>query len=179
LPPYPALSALENFVSRFIRPLAFASFLAAAAVTPARAQTTRTTAPELHITQRNVSAQAESPGGTPRTETRPGDVIRYTLTFTNPGTQPLRDVAISDPIPARMRIVLGSTRSSRGDARLEFSIDSGKTWGEEPTETVIANGRQVARPVSPGRYTNLRWVLTKPVAAKETVTAEFSARVGG
>ena len=45
--------------------------------------------------------------------------------------------------------------------------------------TVIANGQQVERPVSPSRYTDLRWVLTKPLAAKETVTAEFSARVIG
>ena len=166
-------------MSRTIRPLAIAGFFVALFAAPAQAQTARTTTPELRITQRNVSAQAESPGGTARTETRPGDVIRYTLTFTNPGTQPLRDVAIADPIPAGMRIVLGSTRSSRADARLEFSIDSGKTWGQDPTETVIANGQQVERPISPGRYTNVRWVLAKPVAAKEKVTAEFSARVGG
>jgi uncharacterized repeat protein (TIGR01451 family) len=149
------------------------------ALAPATAQTTASTGARLTMTQRNVSAAAETPGGTPRTDARPGDVIRYTITLTNPYPRAVHVAYITDAVPGGMRFVPGSTHASRADARLEFSIDSGKTWGTEPSETVIANGRQVDRPVSPARYTHLRWLLTKPLAGKETVTAEFSARVLG
>ena len=161
------------------RPLALATLLLAVASAPAYAQKPDSTGARLRITQRNVTAAAESPGGTPRAQARPGDVIRYTITLTNPSARAVRVATITDAIPAGMRLILGSARASRADAKLEFSIDSGRTWGEEPTETVIANGRQIERPVSPGRYTDLRWLLTKPLAPKETVTAEFSARVTG
>ena len=161
----------------FARPLALVALAFAAVSAPVSAQKTDSTGARLRVTQKNVTAAAETPGGTPRTEARPGDVIRYTITLSNPSTRAVKVASITDGIPAGMRLILGSARASRADARLEFSIDSGHTWGAEPTETVIANGQQVERAVSPGRYTDLRWVLAKPLAARETVTAEFSARV--
>jgi uncharacterized repeat protein (TIGR01451 family) len=38
----------------------------------------------------------------------PGDVITYTITFTNPGTDDVREIEIIDPISAEVDLVLGA-----------------------------------------------------------------------
>lgn len=149
---------------------------------PARAQQpTANATPSITVAATNTTAAADAKkkGGAPRTAVLPNDVLRYTLTFTNSTERPVRNVELRDPIPAGVRFVAGSARVSRPDARLEFSVDGGRTWSASPTESVTVDGKATTRPVSADRFTHVRWLVTSAVAPRATVTAEFDARVGG
>lgn len=151
--------------------------LALSALAPAaRAQQ----ADALNVTATNRTAAAEAQAGAPRSDAaaRPGDVLRYRLTFRNPGQQPVRGVVLNNPVAAGLTFVAGSARSSRDDVVTEFSIDGGRTWAAQPTEEVTdESGRRVRRPAPPEKYTHVRWTVTGAVNPGTTVTAEFDARL--
>ena len=151
----------------------------AAPVGLAHAQQAAGNAPSLQVVAVNRTAAAEAAAGARRADStvHAGDVVRYTLTFTNRGTQPVRTVAIQNPVAAGLQFVAGSAKASRADARTEYSLDGGRTWSPRPMETVVVDGRQVERPVAAERYTAVRWVMGGAVAPAATVTAEFEARL--
>lgn len=134
--------------------------------------------PSLVITVENLTATAEADAQTPREsdDARPGDVLRYRLTFSNGTDRALRDVVLSNPIPETIRLVGGTVRSSRDDAQVEYSADGGQTWAAEPMEEVLVEGRRVRRPIPPDRFTNVRWTIPGWVQPRDTVTAEYDTR---
>jgi uncharacterized repeat protein (TIGR01451 family) len=134
----------------------------------------------LTVAASNRTAEAEAARGIKRNDihVHSGDVMKYTLTFTNLKDRNVRQVVMSNPIPSGLRMVAGSVRSSREDASAEFSADGGKTFSVQPMEEVLLDGKTVQRPVSPDRYTHVRWTVAGSVAPKATVTAEFEARLG-
>lgn len=167
-------------VSRRIH-LALAA-LALGAAPPATAQQAdagATARPALTIAVQNRTAAEEALQGAARADTtvRPGDVLRYTLRFANPTERALRQVTLSNPLPAALRLVAGSPRASRSDARLEFSADGGRTFSTTPAIEVVVEGKTVRRPVPPEQYTHVRWTVDGAVAPRSTVTAEYEARV--
>ncbi len=157
---------------------ALALLLAAA---PARAQqgAPRATQNALVVAAENRTAAAEQAGGAARRDdrARPGDVIRYRLTFTNVAGRPVRGVVLSNPLPGGMRFVAGSVQASRQDARAEYSTDGGRTFSAQPMEEVTEDGRTVRRPAPPEKYTHVRWTVDGTVAEGATVTAQYEARV--
>lgn len=166
-------------MSRPFRSALLAALLAVVPALAARAQARPATA-SIVVTSRNVTAAATARAGTPaRTSVLPGDVLRYTLTFTNATSGPVKNVELRDPIPAGVHFVAGSAHASRPDARLEFSADGGKSWSAAPTESVVVDGKTVVRAVPADRYTHLRWTVAGAVAPSAVVTADFDTRVGG
>lgn len=147
---------------------------------PARAQQAAAPSP-LAVTATNRTLAADAARGAPRADerARPGDVLRYRLTFTNTAGRPVRGVNLSNPLPQSFRLVGGSTRASRDDARAEYSADGGRTFSAQPMEEVVVEGRRVRRAVAPERYTHVRWTVDGWVAPGATVTAEFDARLAG
>lgn len=174
-------------MTRSIRRSLAAALVVLAAALPAGAQvrTVSSAAPSaaaasLVVASHNVTATAAArPGAAPRASVLPGDVLRFTLTFTNATAKPVRNVELRDPIPAGVRYVAGSARSSRADARLEFSADGGRSWSAAPTESVVVDGKAMTRAVAPDRFTHVRWVVTGAVVPGAVVTADFEARVNG
>ncbi|HEX2205409.1 MAG TPA: hypothetical protein VHG91_19015 [Longimicrobium sp.] len=154
-------------------PLALAAFALPAAAQQAQPQA-------LVVTAQNRTAAADAAKGAQRRDdrARPGDVIRYRLTFTNVAGRPLRGVVLSNPLPGGMRFVAGSVSATRADARPEYSTDGGRTFSAQPTEEVTVDGRRVVRPAPPERYTHVRWTVGGTVEQGATVVAEFEARVG-
>jgi uncharacterized repeat protein (TIGR01451 family) len=151
--------------------------LALAFAAPARAQQGEA----LVVTATNRTAAAEAGRGAPRNDAaaRPGDVLRYRLTFRNPGGQPVRGVVLNNPVAAGLTFVAGSARSSRDDVVTEYSTDGGRTWAAQPLEEVTdESGRRVRRPAPPEKYTHVRWTVTGFVSPGAVVTAEFDARLG-
>jgi uncharacterized repeat protein (TIGR01451 family) len=163
--------------------LAFARILAAAALLgagPVLAQ--QAAAPQaLVVTATNRTATAAAQAGHSRADAgaRPGDVVRYRLTFTNTAGRPVRRVQLSNPLAGGMQFVAGSVNASRTDALAEYSVDGGRTFSAQPMEEVLVEGRRVRRPAPPERFTNVRWVVDGFVAPGATVVAEFDARIGG
>ena len=161
---------------RYTLPLLALAMLAAAPA--ARAQQTEA----LVVTATNRTAAAEAEAGAPRSDAAalPGDVLRYRLTFRNPGQQPVRGVVLNNPVAAGLIFVAGSARSSRDDVVTEFSTDGGRSWAAQPMEEVTdESGRRVRRPAPPEKYTHVRWTVTGAVTPGTTVTAEFDARLAG
>lgn len=149
---------------------------------PAHAQQEKKPEPSpLTVTATNRTRAAEAERGAPREDdrVRPGDVLRYRLTFTNTAGRPVRGVNLSNPLPEGFRFVDGSVRSSRDDARPEYSADGGRTFSARPMEEVMVDGKPVRRPVAPERYTHVRWTVDGWVAPGATVTAELDARLPG
>lgn len=145
---------------------------------PAMAQQADTTQ-ALVITVLNRTAAAESEAGNARADdtARPGDVLRYRLTFTNRTAGPVAGVVLSNPIPSTIALVGGTVRSSRDDVQVEYSADNGRTWSAEPTEEVLVNGSRVRRPIPPERFTNVRWTISGQVQPRATVTADYDTRI--
>jgi uncharacterized repeat protein (TIGR01451 family) len=137
----------------------------------------RSASPSLVVAALNMTAEHESPRSA-RTSVRPNDVLRYTLTFTNPTSRALGNVELKNPIPAGVRFVAGSTHASRSDARVEFSADNGQSWSAQPMESVVVDDKPVVRAIPSERFTHIRWVVRGAVAPQATVTADFEARVG-
>lgn len=134
----------------------------------------------LVVTAQNRTAAADAARGARRSDdrARPGDVVRYRLTFTNVAGRPVRGVVLSNPLPGGMRFVTGSASATRADARPEYSTDGGRTFSAQPVEEVTVDGRRVQRPAPPERYTHVRWTVGGTVEEGATVVAEFEARVG-
>lgn len=108
---------------------------------------------------------------------RPGDVVRYRLTFTNVAGRQVRGVTLANPLPGSMAFVAGSATATRQDARVEYSIDGGNTFSAQPMVDVVVDGRTERRPAAPEQYTHVRWTVDGWVAPNATVVAEFDARL--
>lgn len=129
----------------------------------------------LAITAHNLTAEAASGRKNP-TLARPGDEIRYSLVFTNTTQGSVKNVQFVDPVPQGLVYVLGSA-AARQSARIEYSIDGGKTYAEQPMIDVVENGSTVQQPAPRERYTHVRWTVLESVAPGAQVTAEFRVQV--
>lgn len=146
---------------------------------PVQAQAPAKPVSALAVTAENRTAMAAAALGAKRTDAavHAGDVLRYKLTFTNTAGRPVRQVALQNPVASGLQFVPGSASSSRQDARAEYSVDHGATWSAKPMETVVIDGKRVARAVAPERYTGVRWIVDGWVSPGATVTAQFEARL--
>ena len=149
--------------------------LALSAVAAPSAMAHQATGPKpLVITAHNVTAEAA------RRDTKqlahPGDEIRYSLVFTNTGPNPVKNVQFTDPVPHGTVYVLGSATAPQS-TRIDYSIDGGKTYSEQPLIVAVENGKTVQKPAPRENYTHVRWTVLESVAPGAQVTAEFRAQV--
>lgn len=133
----------------------------------------------LTITAHNVTAEADERPEITSGVSRPGDVIEYRLTFTNLTGGVISDVVLNDPIPDGLVFVPGSVRISREDLLVEYSIDDGASWSENPVVQVETTGINPTQPAPAEAYTHVRWTVTGDVNPGAQVMARFRARVAG
>ena len=136
---------------------------------------------ELAITQAKEVVEVKGATRTvkmvPVKEATPGDVLEYTLAFTNSGDEPAKDAVIDDPIPKGASFLPG-TATSEG-AEVLFSADGGKTFASTTKvtyETRLATGQTDKRVASPGDYTHIRWIV-KTIPPGATGKVAFRVRV--
>jgi uncharacterized repeat protein (TIGR01451 family) len=110
---------------------------------------------------------------------QPGDVLRYTVTGGNNGDKAVKNLTINQAIPQGMVYVLKSaTVNDKQGAKITYSIDSGRSFVENPTiKVTLPNGKQETRPAPATAYTNIRWNFGTSVSAKETVKGTYQAQV--
>ena len=163
----------------FIPAKLFGLLLLLTIATPLRAQAPARPAQALVVAAENRTAIDAAARGAKRADAtvHAGDVLRYKLTFTNTAGRPVRQVALQNPVATGLQFVPGSAKSSRQDARAEYSADNGATWSARPMETVTVDGKSVERPVAPERYTGVRWIVDGWLSPGATVTAQFEARL--
>lgn len=107
----------------------------------------------------------------------PGDVVRYSLEFTNVKDIPVRNVVIDDPVPEGLRYVEGSASVDHRGVQISYSIDGGRTYSNQPTIRKVVDVEEVELPAPPESYTHIRWTLRDWVQPGERVTAEFRAKL--
>lgn len=108
-----------------------------------------------------------------REAARPGERIRWQLTALNAGDQPARGLVAVGRIPAGTRFIAGSAPNA--GARVEYSLDGGRTWSANPTVVEQTPSGRVVRKADPSRYTMIRWIAAAPLAAG--ATSRFSYEV--
>ena len=110
-------------------------------------------------------------------KTNPGDVLKFTITYTNAGTTEARAAVINNPVPAGTVYVGGSAEGK--DTDVSFSLD-GKNFEPPPMikyKVKQADGKEVEYQATPDMYRHIRWKLTKPVPAKASGTVSFKITV--
>lgn len=170
----PTIRMQRSLVVRLVLSMALAAI-------PTTVESQQDTAP-LTIRAVNLTAQAGSrpldpASGAP--PSRPGDVIEYRLSFTNPTAGVLRDVVFDDPIPQGLLYVLNSASAEGDGVAVEFSTDGGTSYSSDPQVEVKEGGRTLQRPAPADLYTHVRWIVQRPLAAGEEVRASFRARITG
>jgi len=114
----------------------------------------------------------------PANEVRPQDVIEYRLTYANTGAEVVHNVSITDPVPVGVRYV-EKTAKNAGNTRVEFSVDSGKTFHAWPVKVTKKNadGKEIAVDASPDMVTHIRWTVNGDLKPKGEVTFAYRATV--
>ena len=108
-----------------------------------------------------------------------GDVVEYRLVFTNITGNPVDNIQFTDPLPEGMHYLQGTAGADREDVDVEFSLDGGTSYSEQPMVEVVVEGQTELRPASPEDYTNIRWTVHGEVEPDASVTAAFQVRFGG
>ena len=133
----------------------------------------------LVVTAVNMTADSAREAGLERkdkTMARPGDVIGYSLAFTNTTRGTVRSVQFVDPLPKGLVYLPGSARADK-PVQIEYSIDGGKTYLARPMIVVVESGQRVEKPAPRDAYTHIRWTVSGPLAPGAQVTAGFEAEV--
>ena len=162
-----------------LKTIAIAAAVLVAAWAPVSAQQPKQ---QLVVTANNLTAHEEAAAGKTRRDAAavPGDVIEYQLVFSNTKDFAMKEVVFQDPVPTGLSYVGSSSKSTREDVTIEYSIDKGKTWSAQPKiEVVDAQGRKVMKAAPESLYTNIRWRVAGEVAPGATVQASFRTRVNG
>jgi uncharacterized repeat protein (TIGR01451 family) len=109
--------------------------------------------------------------------TRPGDIIRYTLTATNGGAESAHEVEIVDPIPEGTEYIAGSAKGS--DMTITYSIDGGHYFQPTPIMEDFRqpDGTIVRRPVPLARYTHVKWRVDNPIPEGSSLSATVTVKV--
>jgi uncharacterized repeat protein (TIGR01451 family) len=107
---------------------------------------------------------------------QPGDILRYTLTGENRSDRPIKNLTLNQPIPKGMIYVFKSANFT-GDAKITYSIDGGRSFGENPTiKVTLPNGKVDTKPAPASAYTHIRF-YTPIVAGKTTLKATYQTQV--
>lgn len=115
-------------------------------------------------------------GGT-ASDVLPGDVLRYSLRFTNTQPAAVRNVVFSNPIPDGLRYVTESATADAPAVVVTFSIDGGRTYSEHPMIETVENGERHNVPAPARMYTHVRWTVEGWIQPGAQVTAEFRAEL--
>lgn len=110
---------------------------------------------------------------------RPGENIRYVVTASNISDRQIKNLVVTQPIPKSSIYVLGSaTLPTIQGAKLDYSIDGGKTYSDNPTIRVkLDSGEIVNRPAPDSMYTNVRWRFGDSFPAKTITYATYQVRI--
>jgi uncharacterized repeat protein (TIGR01451 family) len=90
----------------------------------------------------NAQHQAWVKRGGTASDVLPGDVLRYSLRFTNTQAAPVRNIVFSNPIPAGLHYVTESATADAAGVIVTFSIDGGRTYSARPMIEVVENGER-------------------------------------
>lgn len=125
-----------------------------------------------------VKTSASAPDGSqvarfaPAATLSQGEVVYYTVRILNPTSEYLRDVIVTQPIPANTTY---SEHSAAGPGtEIQFSADGGLTFAPEGRVLTTDSGG-VQRPATAQDLTHIRWRLRNALAPGAVALARFQA----
>jgi len=130
---------------------------------------------EVEVVRQNEKGEKEAKRVDAATASvQPGDVVIYTTEYQNTGTKPAENVVISNPIPDQM-VYIDKSAEGKG-AKIEFSVDGGKTYGAMAKLTVKDKDGRV-RPALAKDITGIRWTVPGSLAPGGKGVVGYRARV--
>ena len=104
----------------------------------------------------------------------PGDELRYTITFTNNGTEVVDagSIVITNPIPDETVYLDGTAAGS--DTEIHYSVD-GENFGSAEELTISQGEAEVI--ASAKDYKSIRWVYQPALEPGETGDVSFGVRL--
>jgi uncharacterized repeat protein (TIGR01451 family) len=128
---------------------------------------------EMEVEVVNEDGQKETQR-VPAAKVVPGDVVIYTIYYTNDGPDPAENFVITNPVPEHMVYLAESAGGE--NTEIAFSIDDGKSYSV-PTDLTITDSEGNKKAAGASDYTHIRWVLDKPVAPQKTGYVFFKAQL--
>jgi uncharacterized repeat protein (TIGR01451 family) len=110
------------------------------------------------------------------TAVNPGEVLDWTITSENNGNAAAFEYKAVGHIPRGTTFVAGSAKAD--GAKAVYSIDSGKSYSDQPTiEEKQTDGtvKRVAAPVA--MYTDIRYEWADPLAEGHKLSASYKVKV--
>jgi len=106
-----------------------------------------------------------------------GDILLYTIVYTNQGRSQAKNATIVDAIPEGTVYVLESAGGK--EAEVLFSIDGGKLFQKYPAKYLVTkkDGTREEKEATPEMYTHVQWLLKKPVAPGQSGSVTFKVKV--
>ena len=106
----------------------------------------------------------------------PGDELRYTITFSNEGEDPIQSgtIVIVNPIPAAIAYLPGTAGGT--GAEVSYSVDGGESWGAAGT-LVMMGPDGSRRSADPDAYTHIRWAYRPALEPGQESSVSFRARL--
>lgn len=105
----------------------------------------------------------------------PGDVIRYTLTFNNNGTEAATNLQAVNPVPAEIEFL------EANEDWAEVSVDGGTVWGQLANMTVnetAAETSEITTRAAQGRdVTHVRWTVRDAIAPGGKMSVSYRGRI--
>ena len=104
----------------------------------------------------------------PAADAAPGELIFYTLRYSNSGDEPASNVRIDNPVPEGTAYQADSAWGE--NAEILFSIDGGATYKGPANltyETTNNQGRSEQRRAQPEQYNAVRWIVTEIPAGQQ------------
>ncbi len=104
----------------------------------------------------------------------PGDIIMYKNIVDNATAKPVKNMVLNNAIPKQMIYISGSARCEI-PCKILYSADGGKHFATpEKLKIKTAHGTRLARP---DEYTNIRWILSKPLPPHRKTVASYKAKL--
>ncbi len=109
---------------------------------------------------------------------QPGDVLRYTVSGENISDKQVKNLIVNQPIPKGMEFVLKSAIADiKSNTKVTYSIDSGRSFVENPTVKVtLPTGKVETKPAPASTYTHVRMQIPS-VEAKSVVKGSYQVQV--
>lgn len=110
----------------------------------------------------------------PAEKVLPGELVVFTNSYHNPGTEPATNVVLENAVPEHMKLVDGSVFGD--NCTITYSIDGGKTY-DAPGDLMVSDASGRMWPAEARDYTHIRWTLQGTLAPQHTGEVGFKARL--
>ncbi len=131
-------------------------FLSATAWAKPKVELTMTS--EKEVVEKNNGV--ETVKRVPATDIESGQVLIYTMKYSNTGDEAATNVVVDNPIPKETVYELDSAKGAGSE--IKFSINGGKNY-KQPSlltyEIKGSDGKPVRKKASPEQYTHVRWII--------------------